>query len=503
MQPLASIPSPSQGVWHLGPLPLRAYAFMIIIGIIVAVWYGERRWTARGGTSGTVVDIAVWAVPFGLVGGRLYHVITDHQLYFGSGANWNPVGALEIWNGGLGIWGAIALGGVGAWIGCRRRGVNFRAFADALAPGIALAQAFGRWGNYFNQELYGRPLHTFWALHIDQAHRPKLPNTDQLDPKYADVATYHPTFLYESIWCVGVAILVVWAGKRYKLNWGRSFALYVAAYTVGRGWIEALRIDSAHHFLGLRLNDYTSIIVFLCAVAYMYIYRDKSSVEEVLETHPSADPEAEAPEHDTATADQPTPEPEALAATTAAPTAASSAAGAPTEAVPQSTRDTPTDEAAPAAETATEHPATADAPSGTADEAAANPTAEAVAPAAPEAAPDERAQAPSATPAEASSRPEASDATEAAAATPDEEAKATSGTPAAAPEPTEGTATDEDTPSAETGPADEAAANPTAEAATPAAPEATPDERAQAPSAAEHADAASGSAGNADRKSVV
>ncbi|MCW2946237.1 MAG: prolipoprotein diacylglyceryl transferase [Actinoallomurus sp.] len=266
-QPLASIPSPSQGVVHLGPLPLRGYALMIIIGVIVAVWLGERRWVARGGSSGTVVDIAVWAVPFGLVGGRLYHVITDYELYFGK--NWHPIGALEVWNGGLGIWGAVAFGALGAYVGCRRRGVSLRAFADATAPGIVLAQAIGRWGNWFNQELYGRPTKLPWAVEIDPAHRPV--NTP-------DIGTYHPTFLYESLWCIGVAVLVIWAEKRFRLTYGRTFALYVGAYTVGRAWIEWLRVDQAHHILGLRLNDWTSLFVFLAAVAYLYVYRGRTEI---------------------------------------------------------------------------------------------------------------------------------------------------------------------------------------------------------------------------------
>lgn len=273
MQPLASIPSPPYGVVHLGPLPLRAYALMIILGVVVAVWLGERRWVTRGGSAGTVVDIAVWAVPFGLVGARLYHVITDHQRYFGAGQH--PIDALKIWTGGLGIWGGVALGTLGAYIGCRRRGISLRVFADAAAPGIALAQAIGRWGNWFNQELYGRPLHAFWALSIDRDHRPLLPDGTP-DPKYADIATYHPTFLYESLWCVGVALLVIWAERRFRLTYGRAFALYVAAYTVGRAWIEALRIDAAHHIFGLRLNDWTALIVFLAAVAYLYVYRDRA-----------------------------------------------------------------------------------------------------------------------------------------------------------------------------------------------------------------------------------
>ncbi|MEU7042472.1 prolipoprotein diacylglyceryl transferase [Streptomyces varsoviensis] len=269
---LAYIPSPSTGVIHLGPVPLRGYAFCIIIGVFVAVWIGNRRWVARGGTSGTVADIAVWAVPFGLVGGRLYHVITDYELYFGAGRNW--VDAFKIWEGGLGIWGAVALGALGAWIGCRRRGVPFPAWADTLAPGLAIAQAIGRWGNWFNQELYGRKTDLPWALKIDA------------DPSIGRVAgTYHPTFLYESLWCIGVALLVIWADRRFKLGHGRAFALYVAAYTVGRFWTEYLRVDDAHHVLGLRLNGWTSIILFLAAVVYMVISaKRRPGRESVIET---------------------------------------------------------------------------------------------------------------------------------------------------------------------------------------------------------------------------
>ncbi|MEU4684641.1 prolipoprotein diacylglyceryl transferase [Streptomyces xinghaiensis] len=251
---LAYIPSPSTGVIELGPIPLRGYAFSILIGVFAAVWIGGRRWVARGGLPGTVADIAVWAVPFGLVGGRLYHIFTTYEPYFGENGNW--VDAFKIWEGGLGIWGAIALGAVGAWIGARRRGVPLPAYADAVAPGIAVAQAIGRWGNWFNQELYGRATDVPWALKIDKGPEPGL---------------YHPTFLYESLWCVGVALLVIWADRRFKLGHGRAFALYVAAYTVGRGWIEYLRIDEANHVLGLRLNVWTSMIVFLGAVTYMIV----------------------------------------------------------------------------------------------------------------------------------------------------------------------------------------------------------------------------------------
>jgi prolipoprotein diacylglyceryl transferase len=272
---LAGIPSPGQGVWHLGPVPIRAYALCIIAGVVVAVWLGERRWVARGGKPGQVGDIALWAVPFGLVGGRLYHVATDWRLYFGEGRD--PVAALYVWQGGLGIWGAIALGGVGAWLACRRYGVKFPPLADALAPGIALAQALGRWGNWFNQELYGRPTTLPWGLEIDPEHR--------VDG-YQQYATFHPTFLYESLWDIGTAGLVIWADRKFRLGFGRAFALYVMAYTAGRAWIEALRIDTVQEndVFGLRLNVWTSIIVFLLALVYFLVsqHRHPGREESVL-----------------------------------------------------------------------------------------------------------------------------------------------------------------------------------------------------------------------------
>ncbi|MBA3264901.1 MAG: prolipoprotein diacylglyceryl transferase [Nocardioidaceae bacterium] len=255
----AFIPSPSDGVWNLGPIPVRGYALCIIAGVIVAVWLGDRRWVQRGGQPGTVADVAVWAVPFGLVGGRLYHVLTDAQLYFGDGRD--PVTAFYIWQGGLGIWGAIALGAVGAYLGARRHRLKFRAFGDAVAPGIALAQAIGRWGNWFNQELYGRPTTLPWGLEIDLENRGDL----------QEYETFHPTFLYESLWCIGVAALVIWAERRFRLGYCRAFALFVMAYTAGRVWIEMLRVDEVNHVWGLRLNVWTSIIVFALATVYFVV----------------------------------------------------------------------------------------------------------------------------------------------------------------------------------------------------------------------------------------
>jgi prolipoprotein diacylglyceryl transferase len=259
---LASIPSPSTAVWHLGPIPLRAYAICIVIGIVLACIITEVRLRRRGVPPYTVLDIAVWAVPFGIVGARVYHVITDPELYFAAGRNW--VDIFKIWNGGLGIWGAVAGGALGAWIACRRRGLPLSVVADALAPGLPVAQAVGRWGNYFNQELFGRPSNLPWAVRISPEHRLV---------GYEQYATYQPTFLYECLWDLGVALFVWLLDRRFRFGRGRAFALYVMAYVVGRGWIEALRIDPANHVLGLRVNDWVSILVFVAALAYFVLVR--------------------------------------------------------------------------------------------------------------------------------------------------------------------------------------------------------------------------------------
>ncbi|MGW0802875.1 prolipoprotein diacylglyceryl transferase [Nonomuraea sp. NPDC002799] len=281
--PLASIPSPSQGVWYLGIIPIRAYALCIVLGVIVAVWLSERRWRARGGQSGTIIDIAVPAVIFGLIGGRLYHVITDWQTYFGSRAIKEPYQALFIWEGGLGIWGAIALGGVGVWWAARKRGLSMSAVADTVAPGIAFAQAIGRWGNWFNQELYGSPTTLPWGLEID------------LDHGGEPGILYHPTFLYESLWDLALGFALIYAGRRFNLRHGRLFALYVAGYTLARFWIEGLRIDPvggvdhAVVFLGLRINQWTSIVLFLGALVYLWATRNKEG-EEIVVSPSVADP---------------------------------------------------------------------------------------------------------------------------------------------------------------------------------------------------------------------
>jgi prolipoprotein diacylglyceryl transferase len=268
---LAYIPSPSQGVWHLGPVPLRAYALFIIVGIVAALVLGDRRWVARGGQAGVIYDIALLAVPFGLVGGRLYHVMTDWRTYFGDdGAG--LAGALRIWDGGLGIWGAVALGGVGAWIGCRQKGIPLPAFGDAIAPGIILAQAIGRLGNYFNQELYGRPTTLPWGLEIYE-RRDSSGALDTLNGVSTGqlIEVVHPTFLYELLWNLLIFAALIYIDRRFKIGHGRLFATYVAGYCLGRFWIELMRSDVATHFAGIRVNSFTSTFVFIGAVVYIMV----------------------------------------------------------------------------------------------------------------------------------------------------------------------------------------------------------------------------------------
>jgi prolipoprotein diacylglyceryl transferase len=295
-------PSPPRGVWHLGPLPVRAYALFIIVGIIAALVIGDRRWEARGGRRGVIYDIALWAVPFGLLGGRLYHLATDWRTYWGPGGAgfW---AAFRIWDGGLGIWGAVALGGVGAWIGCRRRGIPLPAFGDAIAPGIVLAQAIGRLGNYFNQELYGRETTVPWGLEIFYRRDP----SGYVDPHSLDgVSTgqlayvVQPTFLYELIWNLLLFFALIYVDRRFKLGHGRLFALYVAGYCIGRFCVELLRNDSATHIAGIRINVFTATFVFIGAVVYVMLAPKGREAPESLrgndyteESEPESEPASE------------------------------------------------------------------------------------------------------------------------------------------------------------------------------------------------------------------
>ncbi|QNJ90408.1 prolipoprotein diacylglyceryl transferase [Mycolicibacterium fluoranthenivorans] len=269
---LAYFPTPAQGVWHLGPVPIRAYALCIIAGIVAALIIGDRRWVARGGEQGVIYDVALLAVPFGLVGGRLYHVMTDWKTYFGDGGA-GLGAAFRIWDGGLGIWGAVALGAVGAWIACRMRGIPLPAFGDAVAPGIILAQAIGRLGNYFNQELYGRETTLPWGLEIyERRDASGALNTLNGVSDGQLVAVVHPTFLYELLWNVLIFALLLWIDKRFNMGHGRLFALYVAGYCVGRFWVELMRSDPASMPVdGIRVNTFTSTFIFVAAVVYIMV----------------------------------------------------------------------------------------------------------------------------------------------------------------------------------------------------------------------------------------
>jgi prolipoprotein diacylglyceryl transferase len=268
-----SIPSPSTNIWYIGAFPLRAYALCIIAGIIVALIIATRRWQARGGTADSMELMVVVGVPFGIVGARLYHVITDYQLYFGPGRQ--PLDALKIWQGGLGVWGAIAFGVLGGYLVARRRKIAFPAVLDAIAPAILVAQAIGRLGNWFNQELFGRPTTLPWGLEIATDYRPA---------GYTQFATFHPTFLYEILWSLAAALLLVWLDRRFRLGHGKVFALYVMLYCAGRFWIEALRIDTVNEIGGFRLNNYTALIGFLVALSwFIWLIRNRPGREEIVE----------------------------------------------------------------------------------------------------------------------------------------------------------------------------------------------------------------------------
>jgi phosphatidylglycerol---prolipoprotein diacylglyceryl transferase len=252
-----SIPSPGDNSIGLGPLDLRAYGLMIAIGVVVAADIARRRWVASGGNGDDIAALALWAVPAGLVGARLYHVIPDWPRFEG---RWWHVPA--VWEGGLGIPGGLVAGVlVGAWA-ARRRGLPVATLLDVVAPAIPVAQAIGRLGNWFNQELFGGPTTLPWGLEIDPAHRPV---------GYADVATFHPTFLYEALWNLALAAVLVAIERRWRPRPGQLFAGYVAGYAAGRLWVESLRIDPATEVWGVRVNEWVSVVTLLAATAVIVV----------------------------------------------------------------------------------------------------------------------------------------------------------------------------------------------------------------------------------------
>ena len=251
------IPTPGISQIGVGPFTIHFYALCIVAGIALAIYMGDRRYRRAGGGNNIVADVAIVAVPAGIVGGRLYHLVTSPDAYFGS--HGHPLDAFKIWQGGLGIWGAISLGTLAAFWQherLRRTGhpgvLSFAAFADALAPGVLLAQALGRFGNWFNGELFGRPTTLPWGLEIPLASRPA---------GYESFQTFQPTFLYEALWSIFIALLLITLEHKFKP--GQSFLFYISGYCVGRTFIELLRIDNAHTIAGLRVNVWVSLIVAL------------------------------------------------------------------------------------------------------------------------------------------------------------------------------------------------------------------------------------------------
>jgi prolipoprotein diacylglyceryl transferase len=258
-------------VWHLGPIPIRAYAICIVLGVLVALLVADRRYRRIGGRAGLILDVATLAVPFGLIGARAYSVITNYQLYVGHRHDWTDI--LRIWDGGIGIPGAVVAGALGAWIACRRAGVTFGPVAGAAAPGLAFGQAAGRWGNWFDQQLYGRPTTLPWGVEIAPEHRVR---------GYENFATFQPAFLYESVWDVLVGLLVIYAVRRFLLTGDRAFALYAGAYAIGGFLAQSLRIDPSHHILGLRVNQWVLAAVFAAAVCYLYLTRRKRGPDNLV-----------------------------------------------------------------------------------------------------------------------------------------------------------------------------------------------------------------------------
>lgn len=274
-----SIPSPVQGVWYLGPIPLRAYALAILTGIFLACLWASRRYKARGGDPELIVDLAIWVVPIGIIGARIYHVLSKWQDYFGPTGN--PKEIPLIWHGGLAIWGGVIAGTITACLVLRHRQLKIAPVADAIAPTILVGQIFGRLGNYFNQELFGRPTTLPWGLQIDLQHRPL---------GFEQYATFHPTFLYEMLWNLAAIGILLLIERRFCPRGGMMMGFYLCAYSLGRFWVENLRMDQANQFLGLRINAWTSLLMFILGVALaIWCYRQNFPRQQ--EANPQPDRE--------------------------------------------------------------------------------------------------------------------------------------------------------------------------------------------------------------------
>jgi prolipoprotein diacylglyceryl transferase len=279
---LSSIPSPEISFIELGPLRIHFYALFILTGIILALLLTESRLKARGVEAGVALDVSFWAIPFGILGARFFHVITHPNDYFYQGAD--LLAPFRIWEGGLAIYGAVMFGALGAYIGARKSGIRFTSYLDAVAPGILLAQAIGRWGNYFNQELFGQPTDLPWGLVVTNPTTP-------IPKGLPDGVLFHPTFLYESIWSlVGVALLLA-VDRRFNLRWGRMIGLYLIYYSIGRVWVEAIRIDPSEIILGLRINIWSAIVGIVVGLAIMIIQSRRHTGLELSAYLPGREPQ--------------------------------------------------------------------------------------------------------------------------------------------------------------------------------------------------------------------
>jgi prolipoprotein diacylglyceryltransferase len=262
--PLASIPSPGHAAWRLGPLSVRAYALCVIAGIIVAVVVASRRYRAAGGRAGVILDVAAWAIPFGLAGALVHAILIDSRNDFRHAYRaWH---AATVAVAAIGVPGAVALGAAGAWIACRRAGLRLGSVAGAAAPAVAFGLAIGGLGNWWTQQFYGRPSAWWWAVRISPEHRV---------PGYENYATFQPAFLYQSLWDAALGFAVIWAARRFALSGERTFMLCAAGYAIGGFWVESVRIGPLPHALGARYGELGDIAVFVLAVAGMYLTRPR------------------------------------------------------------------------------------------------------------------------------------------------------------------------------------------------------------------------------------
>lgn len=314
--PAAFLPSPASSVWHLGPLPVRAFALCMVAGVLAGLWLTDRRYRKAGGHEDVILKVATVAVPVGIVGARIYSVVTSYRLYLGSGHDW--VDVLRFWNGGLGVAGAVAAGALATWLYCRQRGIELGPLALAAAPALPVAQAIAVWGNWFTQTLYGRPSGLPWAVAIAPSHRAT---------GYQAAATFQPIFLYESLLYLMVALAVGYGIRRWALSGDLAFALYAALYATARFFVEAQRVDYTPRLFGLRTNEVAMLAVLLAAWSYLLTVGHRRR-ERAADLVPVARPRIRPlrPRSDTAVAEAGT--------APSGPDAAAAAAGEPASAGP-------------------------------------------------------------------------------------------------------------------------------------------------------------------------